>query len=86
MLTPELTFRIDPKQSRFCTRLPIARIAITDPSVVEVNEYGPAEIEVIGVKSGETTMTIWFNQPGAQQVLRYLVPLAPSEPNICGPN
>jgi len=81
VLTPELIFRVDPNQSKVVrTKLPIARVAITDPSIVEVNEFGPNEIEVIGVKAGETTMTLWFAEPGGQQsILRYLVRVAANE-------
>lgn len=81
VLEPELIFRVDPNQSKVVrTRLPISRVAITDPSVVEVNEFSPTEIEVIGVKAGETTMTIWFAEPGGQQtILRYLVRVAANE-------
>ncbi len=81
VLMPELIFRVDPNQSKVVrTKLPISRVAITDPSIVEVNEFGPNEIEVIGVKAGETTMTLWFAEPGGQQsILRYLVRVAANE-------
>ncbi len=81
VLEPELVFRVEPNQSKVVrTKLPITRLAITDPSVVEVNEFGPTEIEVIGKKSGETTMTLWFAQPGGQTtILRYLVRVAANE-------
>lgn len=81
VLEPELIFRVDPNQSKVVrTKLPISRVAITDPSIVEVNEFGPTEIEVIGVRAGETTMTIWFSEPDGQlTILRYLVRVAANE-------
>ena len=61
VLEPELLFLLDPAQSKVVkTKIPVDRIAVTDPSFVEISEYGPTEFEVIGLKPGETTMTIWF--------------------------
>ncbi len=81
VLTPELIFRVVPNQSKVIrTKLPVTRLAITDPNIVEVNEFGPTELEIIGVKAGETTMTLWFTQPGGQStILRYLVRVAANE-------
>ena len=67
VLEPELLFLLDPAQSKVVkTKFPVDRIAITDPSFVEISEYGPTEFEVIGLKPGETTMTIWFRSNQAQ--------------------
>lgn len=81
VIEPELVFRVDPAHSKIVrTRLPVTRIAITDPTVVEVNEFGPSEFEIIGVKSGRTTMTIWFaGENGQTSLLRYLVEVAADE-------
>ncbi len=81
VLNPELIFRVVPNQSKVIrTKLPVTRLAITDPSIVEVNEFGPTELEIIGVKAGETTMTLWFTQPGGQStILRYLVRVGANE-------
>ena len=66
VLEPELLFLLDPAQSKVVkTKFPVDRIAITDPSLVEISEYGPSEFEVIGLRPGETTMTIWF-RPNAE--------------------
>ncbi len=75
VLVPELIFRVSPSQSKVIrTALPVARVAITNASVVEVNEFGPKELEIIGVKSGQTTLTIWFTEAdGTETILRYLV-------------
>lgn len=72
---------IDPVRSKLLkTQLPVARIAITDPSVVEVIQYGPDELEFFGRKSGETTMSIWFNAPNAPpRIIRYLVRVEPDQ-------
>jgi len=78
VLDPELIFRVDPSRSKILrTKLPITRVAITDPSIVEINEFGTTEIEVIGLKAGETTLSIWFAAPdGSTRLLRYLVQVA----------
>ena len=68
VMEPELLFLLDPAQSKVVkTKFPVDRIAITDPSFVEISEYGPTEFEVIGIKPGETTMTIWF-RPNSDQL------------------
>lgn len=81
VITPELIFRIDPLHSKIMkTKLPIARISITDPSTLEVNEFTPTEIELIGLKAGTTTLTMWFSQPtGEETMLRYLVKVESNE-------
>jgi len=81
VVEPELIFQLEPTRSKLVrTRMPVSRIAITDPMVVEVIQYGPNEFEFIGRKSGETTLTLWFGQPlGQQSVLRYLVKVGPDE-------
>lgn len=75
VLEPELIFRVEPTRSKILkTKLPMTRVAITSPDIVEINEFSTTEVEVIGLKAGETTMTIWFAAPdGTSTVLRYLV-------------
>ena len=72
---PELIFHIDPSQSKVIrTKIKVGRISVTDPAVAEVTEFSPTEFEVIGLKAGETTMTIWFDEPkGNSRILRYLI-------------
>jgi pilus assembly protein CpaC len=81
VIEPELTFSIEPQVSKIVkTKLPVTRIAITDPSVVEVNEFTPTEFEVIGQRAGETTVTLWFEEPnGNTRLLRYLVKVGAAE-------
>lgn len=81
VIEPELTFSIQPQVSKIVkTKLPVTRIAVTDPSVVEVNEFTPTEFEVIGQRAGETTVTIWFEEPsGNTRLLRYLIKVGAAE-------
>lgn len=81
ILDPELVFRVDPARSRIVrTKLPINRIAITDPGIIDVNEFNPTEIEIIGLQAGETTLTLWFQTAtGAEAIIRYLVQVGPDE-------
>ena len=82
VLDAELIFTVDPARSKVVrTKQPISRIAVTNPSVVEVNEFGAHEFEVIGLQAGETTLTIWFGEDGGmdQQIIRYLVKVAANE-------
>ncbi len=75
VLEPELILRVDPTRSKIVrTKYPIGRIAIGNSGIVDVNEFDPQEIEVIGKQFGETTMTLWFPMAdGSTRVLRYLV-------------
>ncbi|MCR9119704.1 MAG: pilus assembly protein N-terminal domain-containing protein, partial [bacterium] len=81
VVSPELVFRIDPLHSKIMkTKLPITRISITDPATLEVNEFSPTEIELIGLKAGTTTLTMWFAKPnGDETILRYLVKVESNE-------
>lgn len=38
----------------------IARMAVADPSVIEVVPYSETEISIIGLELGSTTLTLWF--------------------------
>jgi pilus assembly protein CpaC len=44
------------------TTQPISRIAITDPNIIDVAQYSPTEISIIGLGLGTTDMTIWFGE------------------------
>lgn len=52
-------------------RAPIARIAVADPSVVDIVQYSPSEIGIIGMSLGTTTLTMWFDN--SRNPLIYLV-------------
>jgi|GEM_PF-1823972 len=84
VLDPELVLAIHPRRSRLIrTRQRVSRISITDPGVVEVVTLSPTELELIGGRVGQTTLTLWFGktaQPGTAHVLRYLVRVTPSVP------
>ena len=57
----ELTVNVKPNVSRLIrTKKPIHRISITDPSVLMVVQYSPTEFELIGLRQGSTSMTIWY--------------------------
>ena len=75
VLEPELIFRVALSQSKVVrTKLPISRIAITDPGIIDVNEFSPTEIEVVARQAGKTTLTFWFRDANGQTtILRYLV-------------
>ena len=57
----ELTVNVKPNVSRLIrTKKPIHRISVTDPSVLMVVQYSPTEFELIGLRRGVTSMTIWY--------------------------
>jgi pilus assembly protein CpaC len=77
VLEPQLTLSLKPNRSKLIrTRRPVVRMSVVDDKVVQVTQFGPNEIEIIGLEAGETNMTLWFRdgaQAGAGDVLRYLV-------------
>lgn len=74
----EATLNIYLRRSRLITtREPISRVSIADPGIIEFVQYGPREIEVIGLETGETALTIWFGESQQREMIRYLVRVAP---------
>ena len=64
------------------TKQPVARVSISDPSVVETIQFRSDEFELVGRALGETTLTLWFNGPnekGLHPYIRYLIKVVPSE-------
>lgn len=82
---PDVRLDLLTRKSRLVrTKLPVMRVAIADPSVVETVQFGPTEFELIGRMPGETTMTLWFNGPpqnGYPPSLRYLIKVSRDEQN-----
>jgi pilus assembly protein CpaC len=75
VIEPEAVLYLQPTRSKLMQmRLPITRVAITNPDVLEITQFSPTEFEIIGRKSGETTLTLWFTDAaGGVSTLRYLV-------------
>lgn len=57
----------------------IVRTAIADDSVIDIAQFSPREISIIGLGMGATNLTIWFE--GNPQPLIYLVKTIP-DPSI----
>lgn len=74
---PEALLELHPRKAKLITTAsPVARFSVTNPQTVDVVQYTPTEFEVLGLETGETTLTLWFEaaQPGLPQpLLRYLV-------------
>ncbi|MCO6459039.1 MAG: pilus assembly protein N-terminal domain-containing protein [Pirellulaceae bacterium] len=78
---PELILYVDPTRSRVVhTKQPVTRIVITDPNVLDINQFGPAEYEFIGRRRGETTLSLRIvDEDGRESLLRYVVRVAPDQ-------
>lgn len=50
-------------------KMNIFRVAIADPSKIEVVAFGSQEVEVIGRETGTTTMTLWLGEEANPQIL-----------------
>ncbi len=53
------------------TKANVTRMAVADPSIIDVVQYSPNEVAVIGLEIGSTTLTLWFDD--GSQPLIYLV-------------
>jgi pilus assembly protein CpaC len=49
----------------------IVRTAVADPAIVDVVQYSPSELSIIGLEQGSTTLTLWFDN--SHQPLIYQV-------------
>jgi pilus assembly protein CpaC len=49
----------------------IVRTAVADPAIVDVVQYSPSELSIIGLEQGSTTLTLWFDN--SRQPLIYQV-------------
>lgn len=72
---PELMLRLEPAESIIIrTNYPVVRTAVSHENIVDVQAFGPDEIEIIGKEIGQATLTFWFEvAPGNVQMLRYFV-------------
>ncbi len=71
---PSITQTLDVVQHRsqlIVGRSNITRSAIADPSIIEVAQYSPNELAIIGLQVGTTTLTLWFDK--SPEPLIYLV-------------
>ena len=62
---PSITQSLDVVQHRsqlIVGRSNITRSAIADPSIIEVAQYSPNELAIIGLQVGTTTLTLWFDK------------------------
>ena len=58
------------------TKVNIYRTAVVDSGVVEIVQFTPREISLIGKSTGTTHVTFWFEQEGAKPIT-YLVRVEP---------
>jgi len=81
IVEPTLIMDLDPRRSKIVrAKRPVSRISITNPEVLEVTQFGPFEFELIGLATGQTSLTFWFGEdPAASEMLRYLVRVSPNE-------
>ncbi len=63
------------------TRSRIARWFIADPSVIDVLQFSPYEISVIGTQMGATHLTLWFEGDAATDPVIYRVEVI-RDPNL----
>ncbi len=81
VIEPQLSLDLDPTRSKIVrTKYPVHRIAITNPDIMDLNQFGPNEFEFIGKRSGETALSLWYRiDNGEEQLLRYLVRVEPDD-------
>ena len=81
VIDPQLSLQISPGHSRILrTREEIERVSVSDPRILQVNDFNPFEIELIGGTAGQTTLSIVFRvKSGGRKILRYIVKCLPDE-------
>lgn len=62
---------IERRSQLIITKANIVRMAIADQSILDVAQYSPKEISLIGLARGSTSLTLWFE--GNDDPLIYLV-------------
>ena len=62
---------INHRSQLIVTRKRVSKVAIADPSVIDVVQYSPTELSVIGTERGKTNLMFWFE--GEQNPLIYEV-------------
>jgi pilus assembly protein CpaC len=71
VVEPEAKMDLNIHRSKILrTKLPVTRVSITEPKIIEVVQFSPTEFELIGLKPGDSSVTFWF---GANQSLRYFI-------------
>lgn len=76
--SPEIVLELDVGLAQLMrTRLPVSRVAIADPSIVDLVQHGPRELELIGRNVGATSLTMWFGEGEDRPNIRYLVQVGP---------
>lgn len=70
---------IERRSQMMITKANIVRMAIADQAVLDVVQYSPREISLIGLVRGSTTLTLWFE--GHDQPLIYLIKVI-RDPNL----
>lgn len=72
--------RVPASQSRLFDRgRAVHRIALADPSIVDVTQYTPEQFGISGLKPGTTTISVWFD--GAEKPLMLTVQIdGPGKP------
>jgi hypothetical protein len=77
----QTTIRIPARQSVLLDEgKPIARIAVADPATVDVVQFTPEQIGLVGMKPGTTTVTVWFDDSRDPLIMLATVFEAPVEP------
>jgi pilus assembly protein CpaC len=77
IMPPEAKLELHMRASQVIRmKQPITRVSITDPKVLEVVQFSPTEFELIGLQTGDTSLTFWF---GGDKALRYFVHVAPDK-------
>jgi pilus assembly protein CpaC len=70
---------IERRSQLIITKANIVRMAIADQTILDVAQYSPREISLIGLARGSTTLTLWFE--GHPDPLIYLVKVI-RDPNL----
>jgi pilus assembly protein CpaC len=81
VVEPGVPLNIDPQRSLIVhMKRPVTRVSVTDPEVLLITQFSPTEFELIGGKTGQVSLTFWFDEGGrGGQMVRYQVRVSPNQ-------
>lgn len=75
VIESDLTLEMEESRSKLIrTRSGVSRTSITVPTVIEVTQFDPFNLEIIALKEGSTDLTLWFGEnDNSRSILRYRI-------------
>lgn len=74
----DATMRVTVRRSRnLKTKRDVFRSVVVDPSVIDIIQFNPRELSIIGKQAGMTNLTLWFDDANGGKSMTVLVTVMP---------